>query len=223
MPFQTLPAQERSGNSFLENIISTVEASGKFVDSYLQGQEKQQKKAKDKIDAYIALRKAGYPEKDAYEAANTYDLKKLKGVPGVVDLETEEKKLKLEETKADIALKKKKLSESGKIDKKNVKVVGNALIKYDPETGETSTLYTAPASNKIMRTTGGAFFEKDGQTGKIKKIIDESGELLDTGEILPEESNDNIKTKAKQYLVSKGLKGTDQQVNTFLSKNPTFK
>jgi len=107
MPFQDLSKfgyrpEGASEGPVMEGIISTIEAGGKFVDSYLQGQEKTQKKAKDKIDAYVTLRKAGYPEKEAYEAVNNWDYTKLKGISGAGDLETKKTQAEIDKISADI-------------------------------------------------------------------------------------------------------------------------
>ena len=47
---------EGAAPSFLENVVGSA---SEFVKSYLEGQEKQKKKEKDKLDTYIAARKAG--------------------------------------------------------------------------------------------------------------------------------------------------------------------
>jgi hypothetical protein len=119
MPFQDLQKygyrpEGASAGAFLENVISTVEASGKFVDSYLAGQEKKQKKEKDKIDAYVSLRKAGYPEKEAYAAVEKWNVAELKGVSGAGDLETKKTQKEIEKLDADIAYKKQQTSNIGK-------------------------------------------------------------------------------------------------------------
>ena len=58
--------------------------------------------------------------------------------------------------------------------KNAVKVIGNSLVKYDPETGQATPLYTAPAGKKIFKDSMGAVWEYD-QTGNKQKIIDEMG------------------------------------------------
>jgi len=119
MPFQDLTKlgyrpEGASAGGFLETVISGIEASGKFVDSYLAGQEKKQKKEKDKIDAYVSLRKAGYPEKEAYAAVEKWNISALKGVEGAGDLETKKTQKEIEKLDADIAYKKQQTSNMGK-------------------------------------------------------------------------------------------------------------
>lgn len=54
----------------LETIIK---GTGQFVDSYFDAEEKRAKRAKDKLDAYITLRKAGYSEEQATDRAASMD------------------------------------------------------------------------------------------------------------------------------------------------------
>jgi hypothetical protein len=119
MPFQDLSKlgyrpEGASAGAFLENVIAGVEATGKAVDTYLVGLEKKQKREKDKIDAYVSLRKAGYPEKEAYAAVDKWSFAALKGTEGAGDLETKKTQKEIEKLDADIAYKKQQTSNIGK-------------------------------------------------------------------------------------------------------------
>lgn len=85
-----------TGPSVLETIIG---GAGKFVDSYLDAQDNQFKREKDKVDMYTSLRKAGYTRQQAYDA-----VKSKQPFSGMnFDTATEEDTLDEKKTKSEIA------------------------------------------------------------------------------------------------------------------------
>jgi hypothetical protein len=111
MPFTQLEPIRKTG--FLEGLVTSIEASGKFVDNYLAGQEKARKKQKDIVDAYITLRKAGYSEKASMEGAHG-NLARMRNEPYKGDLETKKTEKEIEKLDTDIAFKKKQTENMGK-------------------------------------------------------------------------------------------------------------
>ena len=60
--------------------------------------------------------------------------------------------------------------------------IGNNLVKLDPETNQTSILYTAPANRRLFKDNMGAYWEYDMTTGKKQKLLDEFGQPVETSE-----------------------------------------
>lgn len=96
MPYQYAPGLSFTPPSAFGQIASGL---GEVATAYMKGQEAKAKHEKDKLDQYIALRKAGYPADEAYDRTlKGLGFKKPKAGLG--------KSLEEQETEASIGLKK---------------------------------------------------------------------------------------------------------------------
>lgn len=119
-----------TGPSAMETIISSA---GQFVTSYLDGQEKANKRAKDDFDMYVTLRKAGYNETQAADKVRTRQYmggKPEKDVLGAEAdaalLKPEQERLKIRETKADIYQKR----QAGKLSRAKADAYEDGTMNY---------------------------------------------------------------------------------------------
>lgn len=192
--FGYVPAGSQK-QSTLEQILSGVEA---YTTSYTKSKEAKAKTEKEKIDTYINLRKAGYNEEEAFEALR----KGIENVKpsGAGDFE------KASDVKNRVKM---TIYNKQKLTKKDYDYALREGLDIPEESWPEEVLTEqADKTKKKGQSSFGSFFNKL-FSGKNDQA---------TAKNTARDKED----KVREYLKSKGRKGTDKEVSAFLNKYPDF-